>query len=131
MSNLSTAQPRESAGSGLTELVLTQGARHSWNMIMPMIAHLSRQQDGRWLTWITREPLPSELLQRFGVDTTRLRLVHCKEDDKQLWVSWDALALGNSHTVIASPGKLGKRELGQLERAAVLGGCQGVLLRER
>ncbi|MDO3386392.1 SulA-like leucine-rich domain-containing protein [Gilvimarinus sp. SDUM040013] len=115
----------------LTELVLTQGAADSWAMVMPMIAHLSHQSDGRWLTWITRETISHSLLERFGVDTSRLRLVHCKDDAKQLWVSWDALALGNSHTVIASPGRLGKQELAQLESAAMQGRCQGLLLRER
>lgn len=131
MTNFNTAQPIAQPASGLTELVLTQGTSQSWQMVLPMIAHLSRQCGQRWLTWVTREPVPAQLLANFNVDTSRLRLVHCRNDEQQLWVSWDALALGNSHTVIASPGKLNKREFEQLERAAQLGQCQGLLIRER
>lgn len=98
---------------------------------MPMIAHLSRQDHSRWLTWITREPVSHRLLEAYGVDTKRLRLVYCKDDERQLWVTWDALALGNSHTVIASPGRLGKSVLAQLETAATQGQCRALLLRER
>ncbi|MBU2885131.1 hypothetical protein KO507_05060 [Gilvimarinus agarilyticus] len=131
MTNLQLNHSQQQEQATLTELVLTHGAAQSWAMVMPMIAHLSHQSDGRWLTWITRETIPHELLQRYDVDTTRLRLVHCKDDEKQLWVSWDALALGNSHTVIASPGKLGRQALAQLEQAANQGHCHGLLLRER
>ncbi|UTF60942.1 cell division inhibitor SulA [Gilvimarinus sp. DA14] len=131
MTKFNTVQPIAQPDSGLTELVLTQGAGQSWHMVLPMIAHLSHQCDQRWLTWVTREPVPSHLLAQFNVDTSHLRLVHCKDDEQQLWVSWDALALGNSHTVIASPGKLNRQEFAQLERAAQLGACQGLLIRER
>lgn len=131
MSNMHAVSADSQPQGALTELVLTQGAAESWAMVMPMIAHLSRQTDGRWLTWVTREAISHSFLERFGVDTSRLRLVHCKDDEKQRWVTWDALALGNSHTVIASPGKLTKQALAQLEGAAMRGHCQGLLLRER
>lgn len=131
MTNLQVTSPEHQPQGILTELVLTQGAANSWAMVMPMIAHLSQQNDGRWLTWVTREAIPHRLLQDFNVDTQRLRLVHCKDSEQQLWVTWDALTLGNSHTVIASPGKLNRRDLAHLEKAANHGQCQALLLRER
>ncbi|MCP8898811.1 cell division inhibitor SulA [Gilvimarinus xylanilyticus] len=126
-----SVQPQTTQPSGLTELVLTQHSAGSWLMVMPMIAHLSRQGGDRWLTWLTQEPVPAKILQEFGVDTSRLRLVHCKSEEEQLWVCWDALALGNSHTVIANPGSLTKQALAQLEKASQIGQSQGLLIRER
>ncbi len=114
---------------GLTELVLTGDRNQQMTLIMPMIAHLSQENGDRWLTWITASKPNREELKRFGVNTDRLRLIHTKEQKDQQWISWEALALGNSHTVIASPGKLSEKEFHQLESAAKRGISQGILIR--
>lgn len=120
-----------SHNAGLTELVLAPGAANSWSMILPMVAHLCRQDSQRWLTWVTSEPLPGALLIEHGIDPLRLRQVHCRDTDQQLWVTWDALELGNSHTVIASPGALSQGQERYLEQAAYAGNCQALILRYR
>ncbi|WP_049721947.1 hypothetical protein [Gilvimarinus polysaccharolyticus] len=139
MSNFNSAsqvqqQNLEQASShnaGLTELVLAHGAASSWSMILPMVAHLCRQDSQRWLTWVTSEPLPAALLISFGIDPLRLRQVHCRDSEQQLWVTWDALELGNSHTVIASPGTLSQAQERHLEQAAYAGNSQALILRYR
>ncbi|WP_232301190.1 hypothetical protein [Gilvimarinus agarilyticus] len=123
--------PANNSNVGLTELVLAQGASSSWSMILPMVAHLCRQDSQRWLTWITSEPLPAPLLISFGIDPLRLRQIHCRDADQQLWVTWDALEMGNSHTVIASPGLLSQGQERYLEQAAYAGNCQALILRYR
>lgn len=123
--------PSTSHNAGLTELVLAPGAANSWSMILPMVAHLCRQDSQRWLTWVTSEPLPGALLIEHGIDPLRLRQVHCRDTDQQLWVTWDALELGNSHTVIASPGTLSQGQERYLEQAAYAGNCQALILRYR
>lgn len=123
--------PSTSHNAGLTELVLAPGAANSWSMILPMVAHLCRQDSQRWLTWVTSEPLPGGLLIEHGIDPLRLRQVHCRDTDQQLWVTWDALELGNSHTVIASPGTLSQGQERYLEQAAYAGNCQALILRYR
>lgn len=123
--------PAQSTSSGLTELVLTGDNSQQMALIMPMIAYLSKQDDERWITWITAHKLDPKLLRTFGVNTNCLRIVHSQHPEDQRWIAWDALTLGNSHTVIASPGKLTKRDLTQLENAAKNGGAQGILLRSR
>jgi cell division inhibitor SulA len=116
---------------GVTELVLASEAPEQMALIMPMIAYLSQHSGERWITWITPQPISRQLLEGFGVNTTCLRLIHCKDNQQALWVTWEALQAGNSHTVIATPGKLADKELMQLEIAAQQGHCQGLLLRLR
>ena len=123
--------PAATSNAGLTELVLAHGAASSWSMILPMVAHLCRQDSQRWLTWVTSEPLPAALLISFGIDPLQLRQVHCRDSDQQLWVTWDALELGNSHTVIASPGALSQGQERYLEQAAYAGNSQALILRYR
>lgn len=122
--------PARSRG-GLTELVMTDFGDQQ-GLILSMAAQLSQQNDGRWLTWITDDRgLYQRLRQYPGLVQKGVRLVHCTEASEQLWIIWDALSLGNSHTVIASPGALQDRALAELEQAALKGASQGILVRYR
>ena len=122
-------QPYAPSG-GITELVLTQRAPEQHQLLMPMIAHLSKSHQ-RWLTWLTPRRIDRSLLEKYQVDFQAIRLIHTPENSDSRWILWEALALGNSHTVIASPGRLSEKDLKQLEAAAHEGGCQGLLLRLR
>ena len=123
------SNPRHSGG--VTELVLTSDAPEQAALLLPMIAYLSQNCGDRWITWVAPHNITRQILDNFGVDTRYLRLIHCKDAQQALWIIWEALNAGNSHTVIASPGKLSDKELVQLEVAAQNGECQGLLLRLR
>jgi cell division inhibitor SulA len=125
------SKPLAPARGGITELVLTQNAPDQFQLLLPMVAHLSRSCPDRWLTWVNPGPIDRHELERYGVDTTRVRLIHTHKPQDVRWIAWEALTKGNSHTVIAAPGKLTKREVQLLESAAQRGECQGVLLRLR
>lgn len=125
-----SAQP-VGVNTGITELILAQGCPNAFGMIMPMIAFLSHSVPDKWVTWVAPSFLSREVLEAYGVNTGCLRMVHVADESSALWVTWEALAAGNSHTVIASPGKLQEKELKFLEQAAYQGGCQGILLRSR
>ena len=116
---------------GITELVIANSSPEQAALIMPMIAFLTQSCVNRWVTWIAPQHLSREFLESFGVDTRYVRLIHCSDEASRLWITWEALAAGNSHTVISSPGKLTDKELKQLENAAYEGNCQGLLLRVR
>ena len=126
-----TPEARTQQTSGVTELVLTSDAPEQLVLLLPMIAFLSNSCSDRWITWVAPHNVDRKLLEGYGVNTRFMRLIHCTDPQHALWVTWEALAAGNSHTVIASPGKLSDKELGQLETAATLGKCQGLLLRVR
>ena len=128
--NLFPTAPQTPAG-GVTELVLTQNAPEQTQLLLPMIAHLSQNRSGRWLTWISPGPVDRKRLEHYGVDLGAIRVIHAPEGHDNRWILWEALAKGNSHTVIASPGQLTDREFKQLEAAALQGHCQALLLRVR
>ncbi len=127
----STSSNRKQPLGGVTELILTSDAPEQLSLLMPMIAFLSNSSQDRWITWIAPHNTSRELLESYGVNTRYIRVIHCHDQLSLLWVTWEALAAGNSHTVISSPGKLTDKELNQLEQAAAQGQCQGLLLRVR
>ena len=133
MSNVHQLQPNvDTTGvGGITELIIANGSPEQAALIMPMIAFLSQSCKNRWVTWIAPLHVTREFLESYGVDIRFLRLIHCADETRRLWITWEALAAGNSHTVISSPGKLNDKELKQLENASYQGQCQGLLLRIR
>lgn len=124
-----TTQPKTT--SGVTELVLTSDSPEQLALLLPMIAFLSKASSDRWITWIAPHNISRELLESYGVNTRYIRVIHAQDPQALLWITWEALSAGNSHTVISSPGKLSDKELSQLEVAAAKGQCQGLLLRVR
>lgn len=127
----SNPEAAETNTGGITELVLTHNAPEQTQLLLPMLAHLSHTRSNRWLTWIVSGPIDRTQLEQYGVDTRAIRVIHAPQDRDSRWILWEALAKGNSHTVIATTGQLNDRELKQLEAAARQGRCQGLLLRVR
>ncbi len=129
---LSAQQPnRQPASFGVTELVLAANEPQQLAMVLPMIAHLSHKETDRWITWIAPQGIDRSLLETFGVDTQRLRLIHSPNHQDYNWVIWEALRTGTSHTVIANVGALPEKAIRQLNEAAHVGHCDGLLLRFR
>lgn len=134
MTNIAHAIPLPTSiqpASGVTELVLTSDSPEQVALLLPMIAFLSNTCSDRWITWIAPHNINRELLKSYGVNTRYIRVIHCQDPQTLLWITWEALSAGNSHTVISSPGKLTDKELTQLELAAKNGASQGLLLRVR
>lgn len=96
-----------------------------------MVAHLSKSYPDRWLTWVNPGPIDRRTLEHYGVDTKCIRLIHVANPQDVRWVAWEALATGTSHTVIAAPGKLTRKDVQLLEEASQRGQSQGLLLRLR
>lgn len=129
---LSAPQPkRQPVSSGVTELVLAANEPQQLAMVLPMIAHLSHKETDRWITWIAPQGIDRSLLEAFGVDTQRLRLIHSPSNKDYCWVIWEALRTGTSHTVIANIEALPEKAINQLNEAAHVGHCDGLLLRFR
>lgn len=116
---------------GVTEIILPQSESYT-HMLFPMLAHLSHQTADRWLTWIAPPPqLSKNILEQYGFNLERLRLVYTRTQEDIPWVLWDALVTGNSQTVVASPGNLLHVELQKFELAAQQGQSQGLFIRYR
>jgi cell division inhibitor SulA len=120
--------------TGITEIVLPN--TESLDMVMPTLAFLSRSQNTshenkRWLTWFPPTRISKADLSEYGFDLSCIRFVYPKNDEHCYWLFWEALAEGNSHTVVASPGRLSEQQLQRLEHASNVGECSGLLLRNR
>lgn len=125
----SKSHPAESVG--VTELILANNSIEQLNLVLPMIAYLTQQQSERWVTWITDRPFDKKLLTNLGINTKVFRIINCADKQSLLWITWEALSAGTSHTVVADVKKLSENEIHQLEQAAKTGMCQGLLLRIR
>ena len=115
--------------SGITEIVLAHA--NSLSLVLPSLAFLSHQSNDRWLTWLPPAGITKSLLQQYGFEFSRTRFVYPKNDEHAFWLFWQALAEGNSHMVVGTPGCLGETQLARLEHAAIVGNCSGLILRDR
>ncbi|NHN35968.1 hypothetical protein G8764_01510 [Pseudomaricurvus alcaniphilus] len=121
-------QPKKT--SSITELVFTRHSSDKNLLLLPMIAHLSRIAD-RWISWITTTAIDAQQLQEFGVDTTKIRVIHANSEDDQRWILWEALHNGTSHTVVAFPDTFSKDDMAHFEHAARQGCSSGLIIRYR
>jgi len=124
------AHPASASHSGVTELVLTKHSPDQLMLLLPMIAHLSRKAD-RWITWVAPGPIERQLLESYGVDTQKLRIIHSQNDESNTRILWDALNNGTSHTVIGPVSKLNDQAITHLEQAAQNGNTKALLVRYR
>lgn len=99
-------------------------------LLMPIIATFSHY-DERWLTWITDSVPSKEQLLDYGVNLRALRLIYINRHQDSRWLIWEALAQGNSHTVVTELGKLTKKDVGLMEGAAAQGSTQGIIIRRQ
>ena len=130
-----SVSPKESTW-GLTELILSASETQQTQLLLPMLAQLTRLSEDKWITFVAldgfcEQLLNAEQLKTLGADHHKIRIVRAHTPADARWITWEALKLGNSHTVIASPGKLSAVEFSQLELAARAGNSQGLLLRCR
>jgi cell division inhibitor SulA len=97
-------------------------------IIFPIIASQSLQSSTEWTTWITHRTPTKAGLAELGADLTRLRIVHVSKETDVRWMVWQALALGNSHTVIAEQTAWPNSDMMDMERAAQQGQTRAILM---
>ncbi len=103
-------------------------------LLMPIIAKFSQydvsQCNKRWLTWITDTVPCKEQLLANDVNIKALRLIYVNGNRDKRWLTWEALAQGNSHTVVTELNQLTSSEKAAMEKAAIQGGTQGIIIRQ-
>lgn len=129
-SNIFSGEPdRAPSVGGITEIVLAHS--QSLSFVLPSLAFLSQQPSDRWLTWLPPATITKRLLQSYSFDFSRTRFVYPKTSEQAFGLFWEALAEGNSHMVVGAPGVLTEQQMVQLEHAASIGDCSGLILRDR
>lgn len=99
----------------LTEILVGHHGTGELRLLMPALARLSRagQEDDAgkagWVTWIAPpfQPYPPALSE-WGIDLSRLLVVHPKHGTDTLWAAEQALASGNCAAVLLWPGEINK-----------------------
>lgn len=132
LSLLSALPESKPSNAGITEIILSEFGDDQSAILLPMLAHLTNKCNDRWLTWIAPTGINKALLQEYGFNLSRLRLIHPnKPADKAGALLWDALANGCSHTVVCTANNLTEQDYRQFENAALQGNTRGLFLRNR
>ena len=119
---------RDATEQNIAEIIV---ARESYQtVLMPLIATFSHY-DRRWLTWITDSVPSKEQLLAHGVNLRALRLIYISRHQDSRWLIWEALAQGNSHTIVTEREELTRQDIRLMESAATQGRAQGIIIRQR
>jgi cell division inhibitor SulA len=124
--------PQSTIRHRMTEVIIPDH-HMSHSVIFPLVASISQVQQKNpaqpWLTWITHHKPSIAMIQSFGASLDNLRIVHTQENSDNRWIIWEALQKGNSHTVIADSDFLSQEDITELEQAAKIGHCSGIIFR--
>ncbi|MBB3168520.1 hypothetical protein [Simiduia aestuariiviva] len=126
---LPRAQPAKVAPSRITELVIPSSEHQA--VLLPMMRYLGDTNAHQWLTLISQSNQQQQPLKAHGVNPHTLRVIQAQSTHDVLWMTWEALSNGTSHTVIAELGPQPQDVLKELERAAAEGNCRLILVRCR
>lgn len=101
----------------INEVVSANDIEEQLEILIPTLSTLSQQ--GRWIVLVGAPKQGLKiLLEKHGIDSTRVLLVHPKEQLDALWAMEQALMSGTSSAVLGWPGEIDNRDLKRLQLAA-------------
>lgn len=116
---------------GVSEVILADGFGEHNIILLSILAHLTQTTENRWITWVGPLFFTRSTLENAGINLKKLRIINTQSTEDTLWLFWEALANGNSETVIAASNYCTEAELLQLNKAAQAGHAQGIIVRQR
>ncbi|MDX1404318.1 MAG: translesion DNA synthesis-associated protein ImuA [Woeseiaceae bacterium] len=120
--------------NALTEILFEHYGSGELKLLMPALARLSQPQDAAsgagWITWVAPPfaPYPPALKQ-WGVNLSRVLIVHPKQPAETLWAAEQALSSGNCSAVLLWPQTLDDAASRRLQLAAEKGQSWAVAFR--
>lgn len=116
----------------LTEILLEHHGTGELKLLMPALARLSQSDDSQagWIAWIAPpfQPYPPALLQ-WGIDLSRILVVHPGKGTETLWAAEQALSSGNCAAVLLWPDALDDAASRRLQLAAEKGRSWAIAFR--
>ena len=118
----------------LTEVLLNHYGVGELKLLMPALSRLSRADEAvaaaGWIAWIRPpfHPYPPALTQ-WGIDLSRVLIVHPKKDTEVLWAAEQALSSGNCAAVLMWSDTLDDASTRRLQLAAEEGKSWAVAFR--
>lgn len=113
----------------ITHIVMPYGDQIS--MLVPMLAFLSQQDQDKWFTCVTPTAFNCNIFKEKNIECEQMRVVRAAHIDDRLWMAWDALANGNSGTVVLFIERITEAERKHLEDAASIGNTRGLIIEAR
>lgn len=120
------------AAPGVSEIVIPAWEQASFELVLPMLAHLSHQAETRWLTWIGKSGLSKTTIAPHPFAESNLRMISSKSDEETLWMMWEALNNGTSAFVAASfdnPNSVQEKERQLLTNACHNGHSRALIIK--
>lgn len=117
---------------GVSELIIPAREEASFELLLPMLAHLSYQTENRWLTWIGSSSLTKSELIQHQLNANSVRVIQSANDAETLWMMWDALNNGTSAFVVSSftdSSTVTRKEIQQLENACTNGHSRALVVK--
>lgn len=120
--------------NALTEILLADYGIGELQLLMPALARLStgvEKNTPGWIAWIAPpfQPYPPALSQ-WGMDISRVLMMHPEKNAEILWAADQALASGVFSAVLLWPISLGSRDCRRLQLAAEKGQSWGIVFRQ-
>lgn len=112
--------------SRISEIGLPANSMIQRELLLPMLSHLSRASDHRWLTWVGIHHLKKNQCEQAGLDWHRLLQVMTRPGSMDAWhVARKAAATGTSHAVVLlTEQRLTNQQIDELETSAAQGNSQ-------
>ena len=112
--------------SRISEIGLPANSMIQRDVLLPMLSHLSRANDHRWLTWVGIHHLKKSQCEQVGLDWHRLLQVMTRPGSMDaLNVARKAAATGTSHAVVLlTEQRLSNQQMNELEASAAQGDSQ-------
>lgn len=117
---------------GVSELVIPNWEQASFELLLPMLAHLSHQAGQRWLTWIGKNGLSKPSISHHPFAESNLRMIQSANDEETLWMMWDTLNNGTSAFVVATidnPTSVQEKERQLLDKACQHGHSRALIIK--
>jgi len=111
----------------IAELIITRN-QQSLPILSPIVASLSQHNAEQWTTWVTCRMPNKYLLEQMGANLSRLRIIVAERNEDVQWLVWQALAQGNSHSVIAESTAWTHSDMTAMQEAAERGLCEALLV---
>lgn len=101
----------------INEVISANSINEQLEILIPTLTKLSQQ--GRWIVLVgaPKQGL-KRLLEKHGIDSKNVLLVHPNEQVDTLWAMEQALMSGNSCAVLGWPSEVNNRDLKRLQLAA-------------
>lgn len=116
--------------ASLSEILLDLPGRGELRLLLPALARLCGDDDGRRLIWVAPPWVPyAPALEAAGLDLARLLIVHAASEAEVLWATEQSLRSGSCAAVLSWTRCRDASGLRRLQLAAAEGDTFGVLFR--